>query len=136
MDKKEWSVIFRLQRLLEEKRGSKNNPKELMASSIISKSRVIADGFNSNKSHPLQAKHGRNAKAIFLHAEIDAIRRALSTQPRLDFSRTTMYVVRISSGGLRLAKPCSGCLGAISAFGLTRVIYSIDQKTFGVLHPL
>ena len=81
-------------------------------------------GFNSRKTHPLQARFSSNPQAIHLHAEIDAIQRAV----RLigpDLSRFDMYVARVYRDGEKaLAKPCEGCMGAISAFGIRNVFWT------------
>ncbi len=77
-------------------------------------------GLNSRKTHPLAAKFGRNSKSICLHAEVDAIRRALRDYSSLEGAK--MYVARVDKGGNpRLARPCTGCQRAIVAFGIEEV---------------
>lgn len=80
-------------------------------------------GFNKRKSHPLQLRFNpQNPKAIYLHAEMDAIRQAIRLQGS-DLSGFKMYVARVYRDGVTTAcaKPCEGCQGAILAFGIRSV---------------
>lgn len=95
---------------------------------------ITAWGQNSGKTHPLQAQYGRNEEAIYLHAEIDAIRNMLRQLDPDDLKRCTMYVARAKyvDGTKREmvfgeAKPCSGCQGAIKAFRIKKVVYTTDS---------
>jgi tRNA(Arg) A34 adenosine deaminase TadA len=76
-------------------------------------------GFNSRKTHPLQLKFNpHNPSAIHLHAELDAIRKAVRVHGG-NLSDFSLYVARVHrSGQVALAKPCKGCQGAIVAFGI------------------
>lgn len=93
---------------------------------IVYKKRIIAFGRNRYKTHPLQARYGRNEQSIFLHAEIDAIRQAIS----FDLSNTSLLVLRVKrsfpTGPFHMgnSKPCSGCMRAIAAFGIKDVWWS------------
>ena len=86
-------------------------------------------GRNQHKTHPLQAKFGRNPQSIFLHAEIDVLVRALIKQNiRIailngnyydKLPNSSIFVARVSKNGIpMLAKPCSGCMGALLHFGI------------------
>ena len=48
-----------------------------LAAAVVIKNEIIAIGFNRRKSHPFQAQYQTNDKQIYLHAETDAINRAL-----------------------------------------------------------
>jgi hypothetical protein len=58
------------------------------AAAIYIGNKLISTGVNQLKSHPLQAKFGSNTDAIFLHAEIDQIRKHQDEQavPRVPTS--------------------------------------------------
>ncbi len=105
-------------------------PRDLVANHrlgalVTIRKKIIAFGFNSYKSHPLQKKFGRNEKAICLHAEIDAIKNALKRVKISDLKRATLYVARIKKDGtIGMAKPCTGCQRAIVAFGIKQVIFT------------
>lgn len=82
---------------------------------------VLWIGYNKLTTHPLQKEFGRNASAIYLHAEIDAIVRALE-EVSVPFHDAHMYVARVWKNGTpALAKPCVGCERAIVHFGITHV---------------
>lgn len=105
-----------------------------LASAIMHKNQVVSFGVNQIRSHPLQARFGKNADAIFLHAEIDSIRNALYNNTADFLSRTTMYVYRVKRTEGRHsawcqgnASPCEGCSRAIATFGIRRVIASTNQ---------
>lgn len=101
---------------------------------IVIKNRVIAFGTNKKKTHPFQAQYAKNKDAIDLHAENDAIVNALHQVKIDDLERATMYIARAkrsTRGGpftWGLAKPCTGCMRAISAFNIKRVVYTTDKQ--------
>jgi tRNA(Arg) A34 adenosine deaminase TadA len=105
-----------------------------MAAAIVRNNKIISVGLNSKKSHPLQAKYGKNPQAVFLHAEIDAIKNALREIDIDDFAKCDLYICRVKKAKpfakhyiSGLAKPCAGCQRAIAAFGIKRVIYTTDD---------
>jgi len=105
-----------------------------IASAIMHKSQIVSFGTNQIRSHPLQARFGKNADAIFLHAEIDSIRNALYNNTPDFLTRTTLFVYRVKRSENRHvswcqgnASPCQGCARAIATFGIRRVIASTDQ---------
>ena len=85
------------------------------------------------RTHPFQDKYKKNEHAIFLHAEVHAIRNALNHLRVDDLSKATLYIHRVkrSDDNTRwiqgLAKPCSGCKRAIVQFNLKKVVYSLDE---------
>lgn len=110
-----------------------------MACAITLKKELISVGINQLKSHPLQKQYGKNDDSIFLHSEIDAIKKALKKID--DLSKCTMYICRIKYTDrfkktiiTGLAKPCSGCSNAISAFGIRKVYYTLDGEGYGKRH--
>jgi tRNA(Arg) A34 adenosine deaminase TadA len=100
-----------------------------IACSIYYRNELVAIGTNKLKSHPLQDRFKKNSKAIYLHAEIEAIKNAIKFFRDLDkLKYCTIYISRqkIIKGQWvdGLAKPCSGCQRAILAFGFREVIYT------------
>lgn len=86
---------------------------------------------NSMKSHPFQLKYAKNKDAIFLHAEIAAIKMALKWRSLSVIGCSDLYICRmkkINKVYIRgLAKPCEGCMRAIVEFGLKNVIFTTDE---------
>lgn len=84
-------------------------------------------GHNSNKTHPLMAKWGKNPKAICMHAEIEAIKNCMKRfHPNyLNNHFATMYVARArADGSSGLARPCEGCRRALIAFNIQKVVWT------------
>ena len=90
---------------------------------------VITDGFrffkghNSYRTHPWQAKYGARTglpEAVHVHSEIAALVQA--TRSGIVPSRSTVFVARVlKDGSPALAKPCPGCLMALTEFGFTDI---------------
>lgn len=100
----------------------------------------IAWGQNQSKSHPFQAQYGKNTEAIYLHAEVDAIKNMLRHMDPDEMRRCTLYVARAKwDGGDKKnmiygeAKPCSGCQSAITAFQIKKVVYTTDNGDLAIL---
>ena len=104
------------------------------AAAIVYRNKIVSIGLNHNKSHPFQAKYARNPEAIFLHAEIHAIKNALREVDVDELSKCDIYITRVKrkkAGDKQfvwgLSKPCPGCQRAIVEFGIRRTIYSTDE---------
>lgn len=99
-----------------------------IAAGIVYKGDIISIGVNSYKSDPLQARYSKNEHAIFLHAEISAIKKALKVIPSKELSKCELHVVRrkVTNGVFSdgLAKPCVGCQRAIDTYNIKRVYYT------------
>lgn len=109
-------------------------PRAKLAAAIVKGNKILSVGINRLKSDPLQAKYGRNKDAIFLHAEIHAIKNALKEYHPDDIKNSTLYICRVKHPNEKnknfvwgLAKPCSGCFKAIVEFGIKNIVYSTDE---------
>jgi tRNA(Arg) A34 adenosine deaminase TadA len=116
------------------------HPAEKFAAAVVYRNRIISVGMNSMKSHPMAAKYGKNEHAIFLHAEVAAIKNALREIDVDDFSKCDIYITRVKKEKpftkkfvWGLAKPCPGCERAIAEFGIKRVIYTCDDGDYEVV---
>jgi deoxycytidylate deaminase len=108
----------------------------LVSAIVDSKGNIVSLGAASKKTHPLQKKYQRNPHSIYLHSEIDAIRKAVSKD--IDLSVCNLYICRIRSWeishkfnirGWGSAKPCEGCQRAIKDYKIKKVYYTLDSKT-------
>ena len=103
-----------------------------IAAAIVHKNEIISIGTNQSKSHPLQAKFSRHYQAIHIHAEIDAIARAVKRIDSKRLAQSTLYIARVKldrTGGdwmWGLSKPCSGCARAIASFDIKNVVWTLD----------
>lgn len=114
--------------------------REKLAAAVVYRNKIVSIGMNSMKSHPLAAKYGKNEHAIFLHAEVAAIKNALREIDVDDFTKCDIYITRVKKEApftkkyvWGLAKPCAGCERAIAEFGFKRVIYTCDDGDIGVM---
>lgn len=105
-----------------------------IAAMIVHKNMPVAHGTNQDKTHPLQAQFAKNDEAIYLHAEISAISRAIKTMTAEELKKSTLYICRIKETetgiGWGLAKPCCGCEKAINHFGIGRVVWSCEGNNY------
>ena len=111
--------------------------REKFEAAVVYRNRIVSVGINSMKSHPLQAKYSKNEHAIFLHAEVAAIKNALREMDVDDLSKCELYIARVKKEKpftkkfvWGLSKPCAGCERAIAEFGLKRTIYTCDDGDY------
>lgn len=108
-----------------------------VASLLYIKNKLIAVGFNAEKSSPFYAKYGkqRHRSVIWAHAETNAIRQAINNvgEDKLKNSKTTLYVYRLKKayvGGPEvkgLSKPCKACSSCIHDYNIDKVVYTTDD---------
>ena len=70
----------------------------------------------------------------YLHAEIDAINKALKLISKKQLAKCDMYVVRLKRtkpGGTEyvegIAKPCVGCMQVIGSYNINNVYWTEDE---------
>jgi deoxycytidylate deaminase len=101
---------------------------------IVYKKRIISYGFNQKKSHTLQAKYADNKERIYLHAEIDAVRKSLYFLKPVQLEKATIYVLRImASLHTGLAKPCNGCHRFLNHFNIPHIYYTTHTTQIGYI---
>jgi len=129
---KEQNIIHILKRIT---RDIEFAGKQRLAACIVSGNKILAFGHNKNKTHPLQTRFAKNNHAIFLHAEIDVIKNALKDNSSDILEGTILYIARTKKNGSEgIARPCEGCMRAIEAFGISKVVYTTDiENTYGQL---
>lgn len=111
-----------------------------VAAAVVRRGKVLSIGFNYKKSDPLQKRFGKNEEAIFLHAEIHAIKMALRDISVEELAGCDIYIARVKRPRPRssewvwgLAKPCEGCARAIAEFDIRNVVYTTDEQTYEVI---
>lgn len=105
-----------------------------IAAAVVIKNEIVSFGENQLRTHPFQLKYGKNTSAVFWHAETHAIYNALKRVTVDDLARAALYVVRVKRPHansknwiLGMAKPCQGCEYCAATFGISRMIYSIED---------
>lgn len=111
-----------------------------LASCVVYRNDIVSFGVNMMKSHPFQAKYGKNPDSVFLHAETCAIKNALKYISQEELSRSTLYICRVKyydadrkSLMFGLSRPCSGCFRCINTFNIRKVVYSLDNQGYDML---
>jgi len=114
-----------LAKLLEAAEESEPVSKMRLAAAIVYKNKIVSIGTNKYKTHPIMDKFKKNDKAIFLHAEVDAINKAKKKLDENQLRKARLYVIRLlKDGSLGIACPCRGCSQCISHYGIKTVFYS------------
>lgn len=110
-----------------------------IVAAVVRRFEIVAKGNNSYKTHPFQKKYGKNSDAICLHAETNAVIKALKTIDVDELAKCDIYIARAkreSIGGkyiMGLAKPCDGCQRMITSFGIKNVYFTTDNGTVDYL---
>lgn len=111
-----------------------------LAACVVLHNNIISFGVNEMKSHPFQARYGKNKDAVYLHAETSAIKNALKYITIDELSRSTLYISRVKfedASKTKLmfgtAKPCPGCFRCINTFDIKKVYYTLDNQTYTML---
>lgn len=108
------------------------------AAAVLYRNRIISLGTNHFKTHPFQIKYRRRPDAIYLHAEVAAIKRAIRQLSEKELKRAILISVRIKYDNqltprLGMSKPCEGCQRAIAEFGIRQVYYTTENQEIAML---
>jgi len=100
-----------------------------IAAAVVYKNNIVSVGTNQWKTHPFQAQHAHHEEAIYWHAENNAIHNALKRYSPDELSKSSIYVCRIDQRRRPcLAKPCDGCMKAITKFKLKSVVFTTESS--------
>lgn len=98
----------------------------------VYKNHVLAVGYNTNKTHPLQMKYNWYRKKTYpgeftqkLHAEISCIMQIKDMN--IDFSKVELYIYRENGNKeLAMSRPCGACMKAIDDLGIKKIHYTTN----------
>ena len=80
-----------------------NNPKYPFAAVLVDQQKgVVAEGWNRSVHNPTW------------HGEMDAINKCAASNPKIDWTKLTLYTT---------AEPCAMCQGAVAWAGIRRVVF-------------
>ena len=102
----------------------------------VYKGKIIARGFNSEKTHPLQERYNkyREADEDNLLPKLHADTRCLSylKSMDIDFKKVKLFIYRARKNQpYGMARPCNACMKAIMDLGIKEIYYTTD---FGFAH--
>lgn len=89
---------------------------------------IIAEGYNSIKTHTLQTKYNKyrdfdpNVYRGCIHAEMMVIQKIKYLD--IDFNKVELYISRGTKDKPLLSKPCKACERAIRDLGISKVNYT------------
>jgi deoxycytidylate deaminase len=106
-----------------------------VCAAVVDKTTVVSFGFNKMKTSPWAARFSKAPEAIFVHAELAALKAALA---KTDPAGMSLYIARAkytdetkTAFTRGLAMPCEGCRKAIQEFKIKEVYYTLDETGFG-----
>lgn len=106
----------------------------------VYKNHVLAVGYNTNKTHPLQNKYNKYRNMTYenteprssLHAEMSCLMQIKDMD--IDFSKVELYVYRENrNGNLAICRPCRACMKMVDDLGIKKIHYTTDS---GVAHEV
>jgi deoxycytidylate deaminase len=98
---------------------------------LVYKGRIISEGWNMEKTHPIQKRYNRfrfnsDDNPHKLHAETICILRA--NQYKDKFSKSVLYIFREHCNGKwALARPCLSCMNFIKDNGIKKLCYTTED---------
>lgn len=104
---------------------------------VVYKGRVIADGYNQTKTHPLQATYDLEREDIeegtpnvhSLHAESSALFKIKDLD--IKWNKVEVYISRpLKCRPYGLARPCKSCQKLIRDLGIKKIHYTTDDNSF------
>lgn len=109
------------------------NKKNMTGCVVIYKGNIIAEGYNQDKTDPVQKKYNKfrglsdNKESPHkIHAEITAIKHI--TLRDIDWRQVSIYVVRVKKDGTYgMTRPCNACMQYIKEKGIRNIYYSTDD---------
>ena len=100
----------------------------------IYKGKIIGEGYNSNKTHPVQERYNRyrNARNYDtssllpkLHAEIMCLNSI--KDKNINWKKVKLYIYRIRNDRpFGIARPCPACMNALKDLGICDIYYTTD----------
>lgn len=96
----------------------------------VYKNHVLAVGYNTNKTHPLQMKYNRYRERKYdgdftqkLHAEMSCLNQIRDMD--IDFGKVELYIYREDRNKtLAMCRPCAACMRAIDDLGIKKIHYT------------
>lgn len=101
---------------------------------VYYKGNIIAKGFNSNKTSPVQERYNvyryRNEGDRYYpaknHAEISTLKKIRNLD--IDFSKVRVYTYReLKDGKIANSRPCPSCLAFIKQLGIKQIYYTTND---------
>lgn len=101
---------------------------------VVYKNKIIGQGYNSDKTHPLQQLYNQlrfeddGVSPHKLHAEMHALIPIRNLN--IDWNKVHIYIYRIkksNKNGFGMARPCLSCMGLIKELGIREINYTTED---------
>lgn len=105
-----------------------------LGAALVYRGSLLATGFNSNKTSPIQKKFNRernfDVEASYavnsLHAECACLNKVKYLD--IDFSKANLFIYREWKNGVKaMAKPCAACMAFIKKLGIKDIYYTTND---------
>ena len=104
-----------------------------MGALLVHRNKIISYGKNDFKTDPFQAKYADHEWRVHIHAEVNAVKKALKQISIDEIKDSTLYVVRMKQNPFDkkfiwgMARPCKSCQMCLAAFGISKVVYTTED---------
>lgn len=110
-----------------------------IGSVLVYKNKVIANGFNTSKTNPIQYQYNKyrelnnNTNRTFsaddhlpcVHSEMMCL---INTKDiEIDWSKVSLFVYRESCNKTRMCRPCPSCMQALKDRGIKHIYYTSER---------
>ena len=108
----------------------------------VYKGKIVATGFNSEKTHPIQMQYNERYRNInhqiwrkhSLHAEIMCLNRLDGIIDASEFHKVKLYIYRKRKDRpYGLSRPCPACMKRIKELGIKNIFYTSND---GFVHEI
>lgn len=124
---------------LARRQAEKSDFPQKMGCVVVYKNRVISEGHNQKRTHPMQVKYDIYRPELIneegtpnmhtLHAESSALFKIMDMD--IKWSNVEIYVYRIRRKfPFGLAKPCPACTKLIKDLGIKKVHYTTNEMSY------
>ena len=110
-----------------------------IGSVLVYKNKVIANGFNTSKTNPIQYQYNKyrelnnNTNRTFnaddhlpcVHAEMQCLINTKDVD--IDWSKVSIFVYRESCNKTRMCRPCPSCIKALKDRGIKHIYYTSEK---------
>lgn len=108
---------------------------------LVYKNKIIANGYNTNKTSPIQYKYNKYREKInsemsqriykadnhlpYIHAEMKCL---IDTKDiNIDWSKVSIFIYREHKGNIRMCRPCISCEKALKDRGIKHIYYTTEK---------
>ena len=100
----------------------------------VYKNHVLAVGYNTNKTHPIQKRYNKYRNMIYentepkssIHSEISCLMQIKDMD--IDFVKVELYIYREDrNGNLAMCRPCAACMKMIDDLGIKKIHYTTNS---------